>query len=217
MSGAQPIAVVGLACRYPDADDPDRLWETVIGRRRAFRLLPESRLGAGYRGAEPDQTYLTHAGLLRGWEFDRHRFGVPGPLYRAVDQAHWLALQTCAEALSDAGFPDAGGLDRDRAGVVLGNSLTGEFSRAAQLRLRWPFVRGAAAGALAGAGVPDHQAEHALDLLRDLVRGPFPEPGDETLAGALSNTIAGRVCNHFDLHGTGYTVDGACSSSLLAV
>ncbi|WP_367127553.1 SDR family NAD(P)-dependent oxidoreductase [Saccharothrix sp. HUAS TT1] len=217
MSGGQPVAVVGLACRYPDADSPDRLWETVLGRRRAFRSLPDRRLGAGYRGAGPDQTYVTHAGLLRGWEFDRRRFEVPGPLFRAVDQTHWLALQTCAEALSDAGFPDADGLDRDRAGVVLGNSLTGEFSRAAQLRLRWPFVRRAAATALSGAGVPDDQAEHALQLLRDLVRDPFPEPGDETLAGALSNTIAGRVCNHFDLRGTGYTVDGACSSSLLAV
>src|SRR6185312_10678228 len=37
------------------------------------------------------------------------------------------------------------------------------------------------------------------------------------LAGALSNTIAGRICNHFDLKGGGYTVDGACSSSLLSV
>ena len=41
--------------------------------------------------------------------------------------------------------------------------------------------------------------------------------GEETLAGGLSNTIAGRICNHFDLKGCGYTVDGACASSLLAV
>src|SRR3712207_8189095 len=31
-------------------------------------------------------------------------------------------------------------------------------------------------------------------------------------AGGLSNTIAGRICNHFDLKGGGYTVDGACRS-----
>src|SRR5436309_13129529 len=40
---------------------------------------------------------------------------------------------------------------------------------------------------------------------------------EETLAGGLSNTIAGRICNQFDLHGGGYTLDGACASSLLAV
>ena len=48
-------------------------------------------------------------------------------------------------------------------------------------------------------------------------KAPFPPVGEETLAGGLSNTIAGRICNHFDLKGGGYTVDGACASSLLAV
>jgi enediyne polyketide synthase len=40
---------------------------------------------------------------------------------------------------------------------------------------------------------------------------------EDTLAGGLSNTIAGRICNFYNLHGGGYTIDGACSSSLLAV
>ena len=38
-----------------------------------------------------------------------------------------------------------------------------------------------------------------------------------TLAGGLSNTIAGRICNCLNLDGGGYTVDGACSSSLLPI
>ncbi|HEY0603723.1 MAG TPA: beta-ketoacyl synthase N-terminal-like domain-containing protein [Herpetosiphonaceae bacterium] len=33
----------------------------------------------------------------------------------------------------------------------------------------------------------------------------------------MANTIAGHICNYFDLHGGGYTVDGACSSSLVIV
>ncbi|WP_447002726.1 SDR family NAD(P)-dependent oxidoreductase [Saccharothrix isguenensis] len=219
MSPSAGVAIVGMACRYPDADSPTRLWETVLGRRRGFRRFPEQRLSRAYLGPadDPDRTYSTHAGLLRDWRFDRKRFGVPGPLHRAVDHVHWLALETAADALVDAGCPDGRGLDLDRVGVVLGNTMTGEFSRAAQLRLRWPFVRRAAAAALAGAGVDAGRAEHAISLLGDLVREPFPVPGDESLAGALSNTIAGRICNHFDFHGSGYTVDGACASSLLSV
>lgn len=219
MSPSEGVAIVGMACRYPDADSPTRLWETVLGRRQGFRRFPEQRLSSAYLGPadDPDRTYSTHAGLLRDWRFDRKRFGVPGPLHRAVDHVHWLALETAADALVDAGFPDGRGLDRDRVGVVLGNTMTGEFSRAAQLRLRWPFVRRAAAVALAGAGVDPGRAEHVISLLGDLVRTPFPVPGDESLAGALSNTIAGRICNHFDFHGSGFTVDGACASSLLSV
>ncbi|MGC5010776.1 SDR family NAD(P)-dependent oxidoreductase [Streptosporangium sp. DT93] len=215
---APRIAVVGMACRYPDAVNPGELWQNVLGGRRAFRRLPETRLRvADYGGEGPDSTYAVQAGVLRDWEFDRGRFHISGGLYRAADHTHWLALETAADALADAGFPGGDGLDRDSVGVVLGNSLTGEFSRAASLRLRWPFLRRAAAAALAGSGLEGDAVAGVLGRLEDLVKEPFPEPGDETLAGALSNTIAGRICNHFDFHGTGYTVDGACSSSLLAV
>jgi len=31
----------------------------------------------------------------------------------------------------------------------------------------------------------------------------FPAPSEESLAGGLSNTIAGRICNHVDLQGGG--------------
>ncbi|MPY78616.1 MAG: SDR family NAD(P)-dependent oxidoreductase [Actinophytocola sp.] len=214
---ADRIAIVGLACRYPDAATPAQLWQNVLATRQAFRRLPDCRLGLGYRDDAPDGTYLTRAAVLRDWTFDRERFGVPGPLYRAADHTHWLALETAAAALADAGVTDGDGLDRDTTGVVLGNSLTGEFSRAGLLRLRWPFLADAAATALAEAGLADDVAADVLTRLETQVKEPFPLPGDETLSGALANTIAGRVCNYFDFHGTGYTIDGACSSSLLAV
>ncbi|WP_344760524.1 SDR family NAD(P)-dependent oxidoreductase [Actinokineospora globicatena] len=216
---APGVAVVGMACHYPDAHDPDQLWQAVLTGRRAFRRIPPTRLSPAYLGErdDPDRTYVTHAGVLRDWEFDRSAFRVPVGVHRAVDHTHWLALQTAAEALADAGVPDGDGLPRDEVGVVLGNSLGGEFSRAAQIRTRWPFVARAAGAALRGSAVPDEVAAAVLAELEAQVKGRFPEPTDETLAGALANTIAGRIGNHFDLRGGGYTVDGACSSSLLAV
>ncbi|HEV7514843.1 MAG TPA: beta-ketoacyl synthase N-terminal-like domain-containing protein, partial [Thermoanaerobaculia bacterium] len=56
-----------------------------------------------------------------------------------------------------------------------------------------------------------------LARLEASYKQPFAPMTEESLAGGLSNTIAGRICNHFDLQGGGYTVDGACASSLLAV
>ena len=52
---------------------------------------------------------------------------------------------------------------------------------------------------------------------KPIYKAPFAPVGEETLAGGLSNTIAGRICNYFHLNGGGYTLDGACGSSLLAV
>ena len=153
---AAGIAIVGMACRYPDARTPGELWENVLARRRAFRRIPPERLRIeDYLTADagdPDGLYAAEAAVLEGWELDRVRYRVAGPTFRAADLAHWLALDVAAQALADAGFPEAEGLPRDATGVLLGNSLTGEFSRANLLRLRWPYVRRTLAAQLAAEG-----------------------------------------------------------------
>ncbi|HEV2345321.1 MAG TPA: SDR family NAD(P)-dependent oxidoreductase [Actinocrinis sp.] len=220
-SSSGRIAVVGMACRYPDADDPGQLWDSVLNQRRAFRRMPVERLAlADYHDAgrtRPDSLYGTRVGVLEGWEFDRAAFRVPGELYRSADPAHWLALETAARALADAGFPEGEGLDRDRVAVVVGNSLTGEVTRAHTLRLRWPYVRSVLAGSLAEQSLPADIVSTVLAGVEKRFLEPFTAPNDETLAGSLANTIAGRICNQYDFHGGGFTVDGACASSLLAV
>ncbi|MDN3022771.1 type I polyketide synthase [Streptomyces sp. S.PB5] len=215
------IAVVGLACRYPDADDPAQLWDLVLRQRRAFRRLPAERLIVedylDPTRRNPDGLYGTRAALLEGWHFDRGAFRVPGPVHRATDPAHWLALETAARALEDAGVPGGRGLDRDRVAVVIGNTLTGEVTRARSMRLRWPYVRAVMEAALVEEGLAEEQREQVLARTARRYLEPFPEPDDDFLAGGLANTIAGRICNQFDFHGGGFIVDGACSSSLLAV
>ena len=218
---AQAIAIVGMACRYPDARSPDELWENALAQRRAFRRIPAERLSLNdYLSSDresPDRTYSTQGAFIEGYEFDRARFRIPGVTYRAADPAHWLTLDVAAAALEDAGFPDGEGLPRETTGVFVGNTLTGEFSRANTLRLRWPYVRRVVRKVLADDAYPPERRRELLSQLETIYKKPFPPVGEETLAGGLSNTIAGRVCNHFDLKGGGYTVDGACASSLLAV
>lgn len=220
MSGNR-IAIVGIGLRYPDADSPNELWENVLAGRRAFRRLPDERMNsADYFSPDPeapDRFYSRMAAVLRDFEFDRVRYRVAGSTYRATDLTHWLALDVATRALADAGFPDGEGLPRRTTAVVLGNSLTGEFSRANIMRLRWPYVRRTVASALAGRGWAEAETASFLAELEPQYKAPFPPIGEDSLAGGLANTIAGRICNYFDLGGGGYTVDGACSSSLLSV
>ncbi|MFG2049443.1 SDR family NAD(P)-dependent oxidoreductase [Micromonospora sp. NPDC048935] len=215
------IAVVGLSCRYPDAESPEQLWENVLAGRRAFRRLPDERMNqADYYSpdpAAPDRFYSSMAAVIEGWEFDRVKYRIAGSTYRSTDLTHWLALDTAARALDDAGFPDGVGLPTTSTGVVIGNTLTGEFSRANLLRLRWPYVRRTVGAALRREGWGDTDVARFLDELEPVYKEPFPPIDEDSLAGGLANTIAGRICNYFDLHGGGYTVDGACSSSLLSV
>lgn len=215
------IAIVGMACRYPDARSPEELWENALAQRRAFRSIPSERLRlADYFSLErgtPDSTYSSQAAVIEGYEFDRVAFSVAGDTYRSADLTHWLALDVAGQALRDGGFDNGEGLPRETTGVFLGNTLTGEFSRANLMRLRWPYVRRVVEASLAGEGWDVEKRSQFLKDLETLYKEPFPSINEESLAGGLSNTIAGRVCNHFDLNGGGYTIDGACASSLLAV
>ncbi|HEY3867790.1 MAG TPA: type I polyketide synthase [Actinocrinis sp.] len=218
---AARIAVVGIACRYPDADSPARLWENVLAGRRAFRRLPDERMRReDYYSpdpAAPDRFYTAKAAVLEGFEFDRVAHRIAGSTFRSTDMTHWLALDTAARALEDAGFPAGVGLAARNTGVIVGNSLTGEFSRANLMRLRWPYVRRTVGAALRDIGWEDGPLADFLGALERRYKSPFPPIDEDTLAGGLANTIAGRICNHFDFKGGGFTVDGACSSSLLSV
>lgn len=215
------IAVIGMACRYPDAGTPEDLWKNVLAQRRSFRRIPPERLRLqDYHSPDhsrPDSTYSTNASVIADYEFDRARYRVAGSTYRAADLTHWLALDVAAQALESAWFPQGEGLPKETTGVVLGNTLTGEFSRASTMRLRWPYVRRNVEAALAERGLSPAERSELLSRIEETYKAPFEPVGEETLAGGLANTIAGRVCNYFDLKGGGFTVDGACASSLLAI
>ena len=217
----EPIAVIGMGCRFPDADDPAALLDVVLTGRRAFRRLPPCRIDLlDYYSADPttpDATYSTRAALLEGWRFDWRAFNVPEPVYRAADLAGWLALETAARALAAAGFPGGNGLAVQRTGVIMGNTLTGDSSRAAALRLRWPYVRRVLTEALASGDIPRDRAAQVLRHAASRYLAPFPAITDETLAGSSPATIAARICSYFGFRGGSHTVDGSSASSLLAV
>lgn len=90
-------------------------------------------------------------------------------------------------------------LPKDRTAVVVGNSLTGEVSRAEGLRLRWPYVadvlRVAVAKSLNGA-LADDEVEKLLEDTEEVYKSVLAPFTEDTLAGALSNVIPGALCTH---------------------
>ncbi|HEY2508461.1 MAG TPA: beta-ketoacyl synthase N-terminal-like domain-containing protein [Streptosporangiaceae bacterium] len=220
-TATSPIAIVGLACRFPDADDPAALLDVVLTGRRAFRRIPPSRVDLTEyyqpRLATLDATYSTRAALLEGWEFDRATFLVEPATYMAADPASWLAVETVARSLAAAGLPCGEGLDRDRTGVIIGNSMTGDVSRAQALRVRWPYVRRAITEALSISGIADDAAATVLRRAESNYLAPFPAMGPDSLAGAVPGSIAAAISSYFGFRGDSHVVDTGCSSSLQAV
>src|SRR5947207_744380 len=77
---------------------------------------------------------------------------IPQQTAASTDPVQWLALTVARETLEDAGY-DRDGIPRDRTGVVVGNTLTGEHTRACAMRGRWPFVRRALLAAASSRGL----------------------------------------------------------------
>ncbi|NNC95394.1 MAG: SDR family NAD(P)-dependent oxidoreductase [Chitinophagales bacterium] len=211
------IAVVGMACIYPDADNYMQLWENILSKRRAFRKVPDCRLSSAYFNPEhPDAVYMNIAAVIKNYDFDRAKFHISGSSFRTADIAHWIALETADNALRDSGL-DISDLPLSNTGVFVGNTLTGETTRSNQLRLRWPYIAKTIAKEFQDLGWSEKEIEVFLRTYEQNFKAPFAQMEEDSLAGGLSNTIAGRICNYFDIKGGGYTVDGACSSSLLSI
>ncbi|MFZ4701777.1 MAG: beta-ketoacyl synthase N-terminal-like domain-containing protein, partial [Candidatus Methylumidiphilus sp.] len=102
------IAIIGMACEYPDAKSPVQLWENVLTQRRAFRRFPFERLNLDDYFSNDrtvaDAMYITEGAFIEGYEFDRIKFRVAGSAYRSADLVHWLALDVASRAIEDAGL-----------------------------------------------------------------------------------------------------------------
>jgi enediyne polyketide synthase len=220
MKTNEGIAIVGMDCRYPGANNIEQYWDNILSLRQQFRHIPDKRLNMNdYYSKDKskvDKTYSKTASIITGYNFDRLKYKVSKSTFERTDFTHWLALDVAAGALKDAGFENGEGLDKNRVGVVLGNSLTGEFSRSGIMRLRWPYVRKVLEKTLNGLNYTQEEINTILTNSEKTYKEPFPEPDADSLSGGLSNTISGRICNFFDFHGGGFTIDGACASSLLA-
>ncbi|MCX5423757.1 thioester reductase domain-containing protein [Streptomyces sp. NBC_00078] len=121
----EPIAVVGVGCRFPGAGTGvEGFWDLLTGGRSAIREIPADRWDAdAYFDADPDapgRTYARHGGFVDGVrEFDAGLFGIPPREAAQVDPQHRLVLEVAWEALEHAGIaPDS--LRGSRTGVFVG-------------------------------------------------------------------------------------------------
>jgi microcystin synthetase protein McyG len=122
---AEPIAVIGLGCRFPGgANDPDSFWRLLIEGRDAIVEVPADRwdLDALY-DPDPDATGKMNTrwgGFLDGIDqFDPEFFGISPREAASMDPQQRVLLEVTWEALENAGLcPD--GLAGSRTGVFVG-------------------------------------------------------------------------------------------------
>src|SRR5208337_4350313 len=67
------------------------------------------------------------------------------------------------------------------------------------------------------AALPEVSRRDITRELRDRIAQWIPDITEDTMPGELSNCIAGRIANGFNLRGPNYVVDAACASAMAAM
>jgi acyl-CoA synthetase (AMP-forming)/AMP-acid ligase II/3-oxoacyl-(acyl-carrier-protein) synthase/acyl carrier protein len=95
------IAIVGMGCRFPGAENPEAFWQLLQSGRDAIGEVP------GDRWPRQSEPLASHQGgfLSQVNGFDSQFFGIAPSEADQIDPQHRLLLEVAWEALEDAGQP----------------------------------------------------------------------------------------------------------------
>jgi acyl transferase domain-containing protein/NAD(P)H-dependent flavin oxidoreductase YrpB (nitropropane dioxygenase family)/NAD(P)-dependent dehydrogenase (short-subunit alcohol dehydrogenase family)/acyl carrier protein len=193
------IAVVGISTILPKADSPNNFWTNIINKVDAITEVPLSRwdwkLYYDEDKKKRDKINSKWGGFIDDVIFDPLKFGIPPHSLKSISPAQLLLLEAVDRALKDAGYGE-GGFDNEHTSVIVGSDGTSTLKTQYATRSLSPLT---------------------MDLLTKEDLDRLPEWNEESFPGILTNVLAGRIANRFNLGGANFTVDSACASSLTAI
>jgi myxalamid-type polyketide synthase MxaB len=187
----EAIAIVGIGCRFPGANNPEEFHRLLQSRGNAIREVPPERWNIGQlysaTPAAAGKMISRSGGFLEHIdEFDPAFFGIAAREASRMDPQQRLILEVAWEALENGGIPP----------LSLAGTKTGVFVGIASVDYMHHTLRPVA-------GMPHDHPYHHVDAYSG--------------TGNSHSIAANRLSYALDLHGPSVALDTACSSSIVAI
>lgn len=208
------IAIVGMACLFPGADNPQRYFANICRKLEFIRdPMPEWDQDRYLGGIGANRIPTVRGGYLgEAYSADIVDLGVMPSSVDGSEPDHFLALRIAQEALRDA-TRDGHEIDRARTGVILGHSTY--LHRGHGVLIQHGIVLDQTRELL-GQLLPG-VAPETLDRVREELRQRLPKFTSDISPGLVPNVMTGRIANRLDLNGPNFLIDAACSAAHLAI
>ena len=186
---ADAIAVIGMSGRWPQARDVDEFWSNIRDGKDCVSRFSPSELGV--ENAEQlvaKPNYVAARSVIDDPDlFDAEFFGILPKEAQRIDPQQRIFLEICWEALEDAGYDPHG--FAGAIGLFAGSSFNSYFLR---------------------------NVCRDRDFVESFV-GEYPLGNFQEMLGALAESLTTRVSYKLNLKGPSFTIQTACSTSLVAV
>ncbi|MBN2799865.1 MAG: aminotransferase class I/II-fold pyridoxal phosphate-dependent enzyme [Deltaproteobacteria bacterium] len=202
------IAIVGMSCRFAGAEDLQAYWELQLAGKDAFREIPKDRWDNDtFYDENPrnaDKSYVKRGAFLDDVRsFPALALKMPPRRVEVMDPQQRFSLEMALQAIEDSGRTSE--QMPERTGVFMGVTAL-EYRSILGVRVVAQLMANGAFGQ-----APEDPAVLAAAVENVVPARPF------TGSGGLSNMIASVVAQELNLHGPAWSVDAACTSSMIAI
>ena len=208
-SKVEKIAIIGLSCLFPDANNPEEFWQNLTAEKDSTSSITVADLGIDpaifydETKGKPEKFYFQKGGFIRDFKFDANEYNLPAAFVESLDNTFKWSLYAAKQAIIQSGYL-GNQTALAKCGVVLG---TLGLPTKASNSLFAPIYQ--------------QNIEAAI--------GELLQEKDFRLGGSSTSTkvspynamVAGLpaaiVSNAFSLSATHFCIDAACSSSFYAI
>src|SRR5260221_8063569 len=209
------VAVIGMSCIFPGADDVETFWQNIINKVDSTRTVPPDRIDPVHFDKDVsgvDRFYCNRGGFIPDHEFDPRRFGILPLAVEGTEPDHLLTLDLVHKALEDAGIFEKN-ISLEKAGIIIGK---GNYAGPGATRAIEIVRTGEQIASILKDVLP-HLNDTEIKKVKHEFQSRKGRFGPDTVMGLIPNLIASLVANRLNLGGIALTLDAAFASSLIGI